>query len=152
MCYVHTYSLSHVCLFTTPWTVAYQVPRSMRILQERILEWVAMLSPGDLSNPGIEPRSPTLNADTLPAEPPGKPKKTGMGSLVLFQGVFQTQELNLLLLYCRQILYQLNYQIDWQCCDSFGWIVNRDSEYMNMYGWVPIFFWSLLLESKGNSH
>ena len=68
------------------------------------------------------------------------PIGTEKKSLVLFQGVFQTQELNLLLLYCRQILYQLNYQIDWQCCDSFGWIVNGDSEYMNMYGWVPIFF------------
>ena len=30
-------------------------------------------SPGDLLNPGIEPRSPTLQADSLPAEPPGKP-------------------------------------------------------------------------------
>ena len=30
-------------------------------------------SPGDLPNPGIEPRSPTLQADSLPAEPPGKP-------------------------------------------------------------------------------
>ena len=110
MCYAHTYSLSHVCLFTTPWTVAYQVPPSMRILQARILEWVAMPSPGDLSNPGIEPKSHTLNTDPLPAEPPGKPKNTGMGNLVLFQWVFQTQELNLLLLYCRQILYQLSHQ------------------------------------------
>ena len=34
-------------------------------------------SPGDLSNPGIEPKSPTLQADSLPAEPPGKTKNTG---------------------------------------------------------------------------
>ena len=40
-------------------------------LQAIILEWVA--SPGDLPNPGIEPRSPALQADSLPAEPPGKP-------------------------------------------------------------------------------
>ena len=39
----------------------------------RILEWVAFSSPGDLPNPGIEPRSPTLQVDSLPAEPPGKP-------------------------------------------------------------------------------
>jgi len=39
------------------------------ILQARILEWVAFPSPGDLHNPGIEPRSPTLQADSLPAEP-----------------------------------------------------------------------------------
>ena len=45
------------------------------ILQARILEWVAFYfpSPGDLPNPGIEPRSPTLQVDSLPAEPPGKP-------------------------------------------------------------------------------
>ena len=39
------------------------------------------LLPGDLPNPGTEPRSPTLQADSLPAEPPGKPKNTGVGSL-----------------------------------------------------------------------
>ena len=43
------------------------------ILQARILEWVAVPTPGDLPNPGIKPRSPTLQADSLPAEPPGKP-------------------------------------------------------------------------------
>ena len=45
------------------------------ILQERILEWVAFPSPGDLPNPGIKPRSLTLQADSLPAEPQGKPMK-----------------------------------------------------------------------------
>ena len=43
------------------------------ILQARILEWVTFPYLGDLPNPGIEPRSPTLQADSLPAEPPGKP-------------------------------------------------------------------------------
>ena len=42
------------------------------ILQARILEWVAMPSSRDLPNPRIEPRSPTLQADSLPSEPPGK--------------------------------------------------------------------------------
>ena len=51
------------------------------ILQARILEWVAFPSPGDLPNPGIELRSPALQADSLPVEPQGKPKNTGMGSL-----------------------------------------------------------------------
>ena len=45
----------------------------MAILQARTLEWVAMSSPGDLPNPGIAPRSPALQADSLPSEPPGKP-------------------------------------------------------------------------------
>ena len=38
-----------------------------------MLEWIAFPSPGDLPNPGIEPRSPTLQADALLSEPPGKP-------------------------------------------------------------------------------
>ena len=59
---------------------------------------------------GIKPRSPTLKADSLPAEPQGKPKNTGVGSLSLLQGIFPTQELNQGLLHCRQILYQLSYQ------------------------------------------
>ena len=42
--------------------------------------------PGDLPNPGIKPRSPALQADSLPAELPGKPKNTGVGSLSLLQG------------------------------------------------------------------
>ena len=42
------------------------------ILEARILEWVAMPSSRGLPNPGIKPRSPTLQADLLPSEPPGK--------------------------------------------------------------------------------
>ena len=50
-------------------------------------------SPGDLPNPGIKPRSPVLQADSLPTEPQGKPKNTGAGSLSLLQWIFLTQEL-----------------------------------------------------------
>ena len=49
------------------------------ILPARILEWVAF----DLPNPGIKLRSPALQADSLPAQPQGKPKNTGVGSLSL---------------------------------------------------------------------
>ena len=80
------------------------------ILQARILEWEPFPSPGDLPNPGIKPRSPSLQADSLPAEPQGKPKNTGVGSLFLLQQIFPTQESNQGLLNCRQILYQLSYQ------------------------------------------
>ena len=65
---------------------------------------------GDLPNPGIEPRSPTLQADSLPAEPPGKPKNTGVGCLSLLQQVFPTQESNRGLLHGRWILNQLSYE------------------------------------------
>ena len=77
------------------------------ILQARILEWVAMPSSRDLPNPGIEAMSPALQVDSLPAEPPGKPKNTAVGSLSLRQGIFQTEESNRGLLHCRMILYQL---------------------------------------------
>ena len=58
--------------------------------------WSGLLCPppGDLPDPGIEPRSPALRADSLPSEPPGKPKKTGVGSLSLLQGNFLTQNSN----------------------------------------------------------
>ena len=50
--------------------------------------------PGDLANPGIEPRSPALQEDYLLSEPLGKPKNTEVGSLSLLQGIFLTYELN----------------------------------------------------------
>ena len=53
-------------------------------------------SPGYLPNPGIEPRSPTLQEGFLPAKPQGKPKNAGVGSLSLLQQIFPTQESNLL--------------------------------------------------------
>jgi len=76
------------------------------ILQARIQP---IPSPGDLPNPGIKPRSPSLQVDSLPADPQGKPKSTGVGSLSLLQQIFLTQESNWGLLQCRRILYQLSY-------------------------------------------
>ena len=79
------------------------------------------LSPGDLPNPGIERRSPILQADSLPAEPQGKPNNTGVGSLSLFQWIFLTQDLNQSLLHCRWILYQLCYQ-GIELATQFVWV------------------------------
>ena len=64
------------------------------ILQARILERVAFPFSKDLPNPGIEPSSPALQVDYLPAEPQGEPKNTGVGSLSLLQQIFLTQESN----------------------------------------------------------
>ena len=52
------------------------------------------------SNPGIEPRSLALQVDSLPSEPPGRPKNTGMCNLSLLQGNFSTSELNRGLFHC----------------------------------------------------
>ena len=51
-------------------------------------------SPGDLPNPGVESRSPTSHADSLPAEPQGKHKNTRVDSLFLLQWIFLIQESN----------------------------------------------------------
>ena len=64
---------------------------------------------GELPNPGIEPRSLAMQADSLPNEPPGKSKNSGMGMLSLLRRIFLTQESHPGLLNCRWILYQLIY-------------------------------------------
>ena len=68
-------------------------------------DWSGLLFP--FSRGSSQPRCPTLQADSLTAEPQGKPKNTGVGSLSLLQGIFLTQELNQGLPHCRQILYSL---------------------------------------------
>ena len=90
-----------------PWTIACQAPTSMRILQARMLEWVAMPSSRGSSQPRDPTQSPALHEDSLLSQPPGKPKNTKVGSLFLLQGNFLTQELNQGLLHW--ILDQLNY-------------------------------------------
>ena len=81
--------LSGVRLFETPWTT-----QSVELSRPEYWSGWPFPSPGDLPNPGIEPRSPALQVDSLPAEPPGKPKNPGAGSWSLLQGIFRTQELN----------------------------------------------------------
>ena len=65
-------SLSRVRLFVTPWTVAYQAPPSMGFSRQEYWSGLPFPSPGDLPDPGIKPRSPAFQADTLTSEPPGK--------------------------------------------------------------------------------
>ena len=109
------------------------------ILQARILEWVVVPFSRESSQARIEPRSPALQADSLPSEPPGKLKvyesgsdstqlcltlddpmdytpwnspgqNSGVGSLSLLQGVFPTQGSNPGLPHRRRILYQLSHK------------------------------------------
>ena len=98
-----TLSENESCSVVTAWM-------SMEFSRPEYWSGQAFLSPGDLSNPEIKPRCPVLQADSLPAEPQGKSKNTGVCSLSLPQGIFLTQEQNWGLLHCRQILYQLSYQ------------------------------------------
>ena len=68
-------SLSHVWLFSTPWTVTYQAPQSMGFSRQEYGSELPFPSPGDLPNPGIEPGSPVLQTEALPSEPLGKPSE-----------------------------------------------------------------------------
>ena len=58
-----------------PWTVAHQAPLSMEFSRQEYWSGYPFLSPEDLPDPEIEPRSPALQADSLTSEPPGKPKE-----------------------------------------------------------------------------
>ena len=68
-------SLSCVRLFETLWTVARQAPLSIGFSRQEYWSGLPFPSPGDFPNPGIEPGSPALQADTLSSEPPGKPNR-----------------------------------------------------------------------------
>ena len=64
--------LSYVWVFEIPWTVAYQAPLFMEFSRQEYWSGLPFPSPGDLPNPGTEPGSPALQANSLPFEPPGK--------------------------------------------------------------------------------
>ena len=67
-------SVSHVRFFATPRTVARQAPLSMGFSRQEYWSGLPFPPPGELLNSKIEPRSPALQADSLPSEPPGKPR------------------------------------------------------------------------------
>ena len=66
--------LSSVGLFVTPWTVACQASLSKEFSRQELWSGLPFPSPGDLPNSGIEPRSPALQAESLPSELPGELK------------------------------------------------------------------------------
>ena len=64
---------SHVQLFGFLWTISHQTPLPMGFSKQEYWSGLPLASPGNLPDPGIEPRSPSLQADALTSEPPGKP-------------------------------------------------------------------------------
>ena len=83
--------LTHVQLFATPWTVALQAPLPIEFSRQEYWNRLPFPSPGHLPNPGIEPRSPTLQVDSLPSEPPEMPIQTSslnLGSQLATAGNF----------------------------------------------------------------
>ena len=82
-------SLSHIRLFVTPWTVACQTPLSMGSPGKNTGVGLPFPSPGDLVDSGIEPRSPAMQVDSLPFEPPRNPYLNFIGlSTPCLQTVF----------------------------------------------------------------
>ena len=75
-CYGVVFSDAQLC-FCDPWTIAHQALLSMDFSRQEYWSGLPFLSPGDLPDPGIEPRSPALQVYSLPTEPPGKPHQTG---------------------------------------------------------------------------
>ena len=65
--------VTQLCPTVTPWTVAHLALLSMRFSRQEYWSGLPCPPPGDLPNPEIEPRFPTLQADSLLSEPPGKP-------------------------------------------------------------------------------
>ena len=72
-------SLSHVPLFATPWTVAHQAPLSTEFSRQEYWSGLLFPSPGDLTDPGIEPESSALAGRFFTTEPPGKPLSRLLG-------------------------------------------------------------------------
>ena len=75
-------SLSHVRLFVTPWTVDCHTPPSVGFSRQEYWSGLPFPSPGDLPNPGVEPGSPALQAESLPSEPPGAYMKHNLESKI----------------------------------------------------------------------
>ena len=70
---MYVQSESPMQLFATPWTVAQQALLSLEFSRQEYWSGLPFPTPGDLADPGIEPRFPTLQVDSLPSEPSGKP-------------------------------------------------------------------------------
>ena len=76
---------SSILAWRFPWTEEPGRLQSMKFSRQESWSGLPFPSPGDLPDTGIEPGSPALQVDSLPSEPPGKPKNTGVGSLSLLQ-------------------------------------------------------------------
>ena len=79
-------SCSATSSFVTPWTAAHQAPLSMGFSRQEHWRGVLFPPPGHLPNPGIKPRSPSLQADSLPSEPQGSPRTLEWGDYCFSRG------------------------------------------------------------------
>ena len=148
----------HLCLvaqsFLTLWDpIAHQA--SLReFSRQEYWSGLPCPPPGALPSPGIEPRSPALQADYSLSEPPGKPKNTGVGSLFLLQEIFPTQESNQSHLHVMWILYESSVKV------GIIWAFILVIYVLNLYFWfkklkneicIPLFGSRVLKNSASDS-
>ena len=100
-------SLSRVRLFAIPWTVVYQASLSMGFSRQEYWSGLPFPSPGDLPDPGIKPRSPALQGDALPSEPPG---------IYIYT---HTHIFNWIILFLKLCIYTC-FELDFWLCWAFG--------------------------------
>ena len=125
-------SLGCVQLFMTPWTIVHQAPPSMGFSRQEY--WCGFLfpSPGDLPNPGIEPRSPALQADSLTSEPPGLRKvMTNLDSLLKSRDITLPTKVHLVKAMVFPLLIMYSYE---------SWTMKKAEHWRN---WC---FWTMVLE------
>ena len=100
-----------------PWAVAHQAPLSMGLTRQQYWSGLPFPSPGDLPNPGTEPRSPALQADSLLTESPGNSMQIQMNVLVLRRTVVK--------------------YLGWQRCDTYTFqISNKEIILIQIYMWI----------------
>ena len=90
-CQASKHLLNRVLLFVIPWTVVNQASLSLEFSRQEYWSGLVFPSPGDLDDPGTEPRSPALQADTLPSEPPGKDSCQCMAKPIQYYKVISLQ-------------------------------------------------------------
>ena len=115
-------SLSHVQLFSTPWTIAYQAPSSMGFSRQEYWSGLPFPSPGDLPHPGIKPGSPALQADTLTSEPAGKSYNYQYISRIDLHNIQCISRTNLSYNLLTTFPYSLAYFWQPSVCSLFLWL------------------------------
>ena len=125
-------SLSRVWLFVTLWTVAYQAPLSMGFSRQEYWSGLPFPSPGDLPNPGIEPRFPALEADALTSEPPET-------RFQIQKSEIEMKVSPVALLYHRLIIIFFNLSKRWQSKCKANLVIERKKEKVKSLICVQLF-------------
>ena len=117
---------SYIQFFVNPWSLDHQAPLSMEFSRQENWSGLPLPSLGDLSNPEIEPKSPVLQADSFPSEPPGKPHKGPKGWIIHVCSVFSQSSL----LFQEASVNTGGYktiQYKWRKIHTSGWLWEDDS-------------------------